>query len=533
MNDHAQEKERNAERAAFADDTHGDVVSLKPVIRFLAMYRRVIALAVAAAVGLCILVLLILMLVLPVERTASLQVRLLFDGAAESRYPNGTPFSPAEIVSTPVLSEVYRINDLQRFGKYDDFKESMTVLQASLEHELLSAAYTARLADTKLTATDRARLEDEFRKRRAAIKDPHYTITMRRSSRLKVMPADLAEKVLNDTLAVWSEQAKALKGAVRFNVPVVSRNLLNAKSLDRDFLIAADDLRLQARRAVNITEGLMLIPGAASMRSQKEGVSLSDVSFTLADTLRTEVEPLVYWIQQNGMANDPAAMQRYVRGRVSELRLERDATRARIQSLQSALEGYMSAKGSRTREASAGTGNSGRQGSESQTLIPQLSDTFLDRIVEMSTQTQAADVAYRQDLAERLIREGVALSELDRDTAYYEQLEQAGRSGGSAVSATQAAAVKERLKAAAESVQQSIGRLVSFYDELSEQRLNPTGTLYATSTPFSTKTRYALTWSTVALSLALAVLLALVLAPIGCLYHRSSIARSSKPPITV
>jgi hypothetical protein len=395
---------------------------------------------------------------------------------------------------------------------------------------MLAAAYTARLADTKLTSTDRARLEDEFRKKRAAIKDPVYTITMRRSPRLKVMPADLAEKVLNDTLAVWAEQAKALKGAVRFNVPIVSRDLLNSKALERDFLIAADDLRLQARRAASTVEGLMLIPGAASLRTQKEGVSLSDVAFALADTLRTELEPLVFWIQQNGMANDPAAMQRYVRGRVMELRLARDAARARLQTLQDALQGYMSTKGARTRDASAGTGATGRQqGSETQTLIPQLSDTFLDRIVEMSTQTQAADVAYRQDLAERLIREGVALSELDRDTAYYEQLEQSGRGGSSPVKAAQAAAVLQRLKAAAEAVQRSIERLVTLYDELSEQRLNPTSTLYSVATPFAVKTRFALTWSTAALSLALAALLALIAAPIACALHRSSTRRAALP----
>ena len=185
MNDHSQEKERDVVRPGSADDSQGDVVSLKPLIRFLAAYRRVLALAVLTAMVLCVVVLLVLMLVLPAERTGSIQVRLLFDGAADGRYPNGTPFSPAEIVATPILSEVFRINDLQRFGRYEDFKESMTVLQASLEHELLAASYTARLTDTKLTPTDRARLEDEFRKRRAAIKDPVYTLTMRRSSRLK------------------------------------------------------------------------------------------------------------------------------------------------------------------------------------------------------------------------------------------------------------------------------------------------------------------------------------------------------------
>jgi NAD(P)-dependent dehydrogenase (short-subunit alcohol dehydrogenase family) len=149
--------------------------------------------------------------------------------------------------------------------------------------------------------------------------------------------------------------------------------------------------------------------------------------------------------------------------------------------------------------------------------------------VEMSTQTQAADVAYRQDLAERLIREGVALSELDRDTAYYEQLEQSGRGGGSPVNAAQAAAVLQRLKAAAEAVQRSIERLVTLYDELSEQRLNPTSTLYSVATPFAVKTRFALTWSTAALSLALAALLALIAAPIACALHRSSTRRAALP----
>jgi hypothetical protein len=495
MNDHS----------ASTDDSRDDVVSLKPLFRFLAAYRRVLGLAVVGAILLCVVVLVVLLLILPAERTASIQVRLLFEGASEGRYPNGTPFSVAEIVATPVLSEVYRMNDLQRFGPYQDFRESMTILQASLEQELLAAGYSARLADTKLTPTDRARLEDEFRKRLATVKDPVYALTMRRSSRLKVIPAALAEKILNDTMAVWAQQAKDLKGALRFNVAAVSRELL-----------------IQARRAVDVTQGLMSVPGAASFRTSKEHVSLSDVDFALSYTLRTQIDPLVSQIQQSGLANDPAAMQRYVRSRITELRLARDAARGRIQTLQDALQGYMSAKGGRAREGASGEGSSGRQqGSDTQTLIPQLSDTFLDRVIEMSTQTQAAEVAYRQDLAERLIREGVALSALDRDMAYYEQLEQAGRSGAAPVPAAQAVVLKQRLRSAADAVQRSIGKLVSLYEELSDQQLNP-ASIYAVSRPFATSTRFALAGSTILLSLALAVLLALIVTPIACAYHRSS-----------
>ena len=528
MIDNSRELERGSSRPDPVDDSRDAVFSLKPLFVLLASSRRVIGIAVVSAIALCVTTLLLLMLVLPSEHTGSLQVRLLFDGAADGHYPNGTAFSPAEIVATPILSEVYRINDLQRFGRYDDFKESFTVLQASLEQELLAASYSARLSDSKLSPTDRARLEDEFRKRLAAIKDPVYALTMRRNVRLSVMPAALVEKVLNDTLAAWARQAKDLKGGMRYNVPVVSADILSSGSLDKDFLVAADDLRLQARRAADIAQQLLSVPGASGFRSEKDHVSLSDVAFALSDLLRTEIEPLVYSIQQEGWATDPRATQAYVRDRVAELRLQRDANRARIQTLQDALQGYMSTKGAHLRDGAAGTGTSGRaQGPDTQTLIPQLSDTFLDRIIEMSTQTQASDVAYRQDLAERLIREGAGLSGLDRDTAYYEQLEKIGRPGVSPITPDRALVVKRRLQTAFESVQAQNRRLVTVYEELSEQRLNPTATLYAVSRPFTVSTRYAVTWTTAGLCLALAVLLALMGAPIWCAYHQYAARRAA------
>src|SRR5674476_571254 len=84
-------------------------------------------------------------------------------GAAQGQYPNLTPFSVSEIVASPVLTEVYRINDLQRFGKYEDFKDSMFVQQSNPDLDLLAFEYQALLADTKLSPVDRARIQDEFK----------------------------------------------------------------------------------------------------------------------------------------------------------------------------------------------------------------------------------------------------------------------------------------------------------------------------------------------------------------------------------
>lgn len=68
-------------------------------------YRQITGAAVVGVTVLFVLGVLIAVLLVPTERLASLQLRLLFDGAAENQYPNGTAFSPAEIVAAPVLTE--------------------------------------------------------------------------------------------------------------------------------------------------------------------------------------------------------------------------------------------------------------------------------------------------------------------------------------------------------------------------------------------------------------------------------------------
>ena len=162
-------------------DEADDEFSLQPMLRTLWSYRRTIVVALAITVVTCILAGLLLYVRAPSERIASLGFQLLFDGADENEYPNGTVFSSAEIVSTPVLTEVYRANELQRYVTFPDFKESMFVLHANRRLELLSYEYEAKLADPKLTPVDRDRLEEEFATKGESLRSAQYSLNMRRS----------------------------------------------------------------------------------------------------------------------------------------------------------------------------------------------------------------------------------------------------------------------------------------------------------------------------------------------------------------
>src|SRR4051794_23410237 len=158
------------EREAFIDDDDDQgEVSLRPVLRTLWSYRRTIQIALGITFVCCVVAGIFLYAWTPNERVGSLAFQLTFEGAERGEYPNGTKFSSAELVSTPVLSEVFKSNALQRYTTFSKFKDAMFVLQTNRDLELLSYEYTAKLSDSKLGPVDRARLEEEFRKKRESL----------------------------------------------------------------------------------------------------------------------------------------------------------------------------------------------------------------------------------------------------------------------------------------------------------------------------------------------------------------------------
>src|SRR5262245_52718485 len=164
-----------AEPGIVADEPN-DEISLRVYFETLWKYRSVIAVSVGLVSILFAIGALTYRLRVPVERIASIQFRLLFDGAAQNQYPNGTPFSPSDIVSAPVVAEVFAANDLKRFGTYDYFKQTLYVQQASLAMSTLASEYQAKLSDVKLSPVERAKLEEEWKNKREALIDPVFSL---------------------------------------------------------------------------------------------------------------------------------------------------------------------------------------------------------------------------------------------------------------------------------------------------------------------------------------------------------------------
>jgi hypothetical protein len=494
------------------DDLRAEVdeaLSLQPVLRTLWSYRRVIELSLAVVVLCCVVVALFAYAWAPKERIASLGFQLAFEGADRGEYPNGTKFSSAELASTPVLAEVFRANDLQRYTDFGKFKDAVFVLQTNRDLELLSYEYTAKLSDSKLGPVDRARLEEEFRKKRESLSSAGYSLNIRRQERLLTIPDSLLSKILQDTLSTWATHTAAKKGAMRYNIPVLSRNALQKDFFaSEDYIISADLLRTKIERMLKAVMLMGEIPGASAVRMGTEQVGIADLRANLEDLNRFKLEPLISVIRSTGLSKNPSRISEYFEGRLFEVQLAATETDQRIKSMLEALRGYAQQPNTVTAPLPASPG---------QSVTPQLSESFIDRLVQMST--QSIDIDYRQNLTKRIIDDGAVLAEMKRQADYYEAMRKSFASVSSRQEATVSADASRRLGQAYDEVARSLDQVQAFYALLSQQNLSPDTVVYTVTTPFLVRTTSGLSLARTLLYLFVALLIALVVIPLACLAH--------------
>jgi hypothetical protein len=491
-------------------DEADDELRLRPLLLKLWRYRQAMLIAFAAVFVAYLGIMLMLYATEPKETLASIAFRLTFEGAEQDRFPNGTRFSSAEIVAAPVLAEVYRKNALEQYVPFANFKDAMFVLQSNPDLELLSYEYQAKLADSKLTPVDRSRIEEEFRRKRESLRSASFSLSFRKTERVVKIPGVVLNKVLQDTLSTWAQQAAERKGATRYSISVLSKNSLKKEFLAaEDYVVAVDVLRNTVERVLRSVDEIATIPGAEAVRLGEDQVALADIRANLEDLVRFKVEPLNALIRTNGLSRNVARADVYFSDRLLDVQLGREQVRQRINALQAALRDYQQAGGGGETVA----GPDGRTGG----VTPQLSESFIDRLVQLST--QANDVEYRQRLTDRIIQDGVLLASLNRQAEYYDSMRKAFASAHQGTNAAMAAEVKRRTGELYSDVSQSIDKVQAVYKLIAQQNLNPDTVLYSITDPFIVRTTSSLTSRTAFLYLLIALFVATIVIPIACLTH--------------
>jgi hypothetical protein len=452
----------------------------------------------------------------PSQKTTSLSFRLDFEGAAKRLYPNGLRFSPAEIVSAPVLEKVYNDNHIERFSSFSAFSRLIFVLESNPAYERLSAQYQARLADPKLGSVERERIENEFAMKRESLAKNEYSIDFLRSNDHPI-PDTLVRKVLNDVLSTWAQFAINEQHALDYRVSVVGPQILDEQSADgSDYIARSQVLRSKVYRViVNLSE-MRSMPGSDLVRTS-DHLSLNEIQFRLDEIVRFRLEPLVGLIRNSGPMANPALTirflenqlaydQRLLQGRQSDADMVRQAsavyTEQHVEPLMPSSEGSK-------------TPNAPRSGN-GETVMPQLSDTFLDRLLSLAA--QSTDTQFRQKLVSDYRDATAKIIPMQQAVAYDTQILNEVRNAAVAPQRTNAAEVQAQIQASVAEVRSLIIKMNEIYQIVS-RNTNPAAQLYTVTDTPVTRIDRTMSLSNMVLYGVLLLLVALPVTILLCLLH--------------
>ncbi|MCX6545121.1 MAG: hypothetical protein NTV05_12015 [Acidobacteria bacterium] len=481
------EQERNQADAG-GENYDDESISLWPMIVKVWNSKRTIGLAFGGALAVFLLGLAFVYVWYPNQKTAQVGFRLLFDGADKGQYPNGTPFGPSDITSTPILEQVYKTNGLDQYGKFENFKSALFVRQANRRLEVLEEEFRAKLTDTKLTPVDRQRIERDFDARSKGLASADFDLIFVRTERFREMPTALAQKTLSDVLSTYAADADQKKGALKYRVSIPTRNILRQDLVDdEDYIVSLDMIRNAIQKVQTAATAVQAIPGASVLRVGPKRLALTDVQSNLDDLLRFRINPMIGFVRSIGVTKNAALTIQYLKNQLFTLNLERDAAKRQTSVYADGLRTYVtqrpgvSAESAGTAARAAGSGGMGN----TPALIPQLGDSFFDRLIELGT--KGDDTLYRQDLVNKSTAVGMELVAFEKEVAYYQDLisafEGASKKPNPTVQKQFLDVFRVRYPKIFEELLAAIDNVNLFYDTLSQQNLNPTTMLVEITTP--------------------------------------------------
>jgi hypothetical protein len=505
----------------FPDRREGDFdsrerpVSVSHLVHTLRAYTPVIVISLlSVAVGYAVCAIL-LYLLSPAQRTTVQTFRLEFRGATVGELPNGVRFSPTEIISTPVLRKVFETDEMARFTTFGEFSRSLFVLESNREYEKLVTEYVGRLSDARLTPLDRDRIQKEFEAKRESINKNDYSLSYARTSTSSKIPESLVRRALVDILNTWAAFAINEQHALDYRVAVLSPQILDQGEIgSSDPIVAIEILRSKIYRVIDNISQLNALPAAELMKTA-DRMSLAEIRMRLEDIVRFRLEPLVGVARASGLMANPPLTIHFLENQLAYDQRRLQAARANVAATREALLMYTNEQADTSGVGSLRVG--GGRGTEGETVMPQINDSFLDRLMALSK--QATDTQYRQKMIQRY-QDGIATTiPLEQAVSYQQQVLDQMKSGAvSSAPRSNEKAVRAEIDSATTEVRQMIMKVNEIYGLLS-RNLNPSTQLFSVVGPPTTRIERARTLSRLALYGVLVLLIALPVIVVVCLLH--------------
>jgi hypothetical protein len=199
-------------------------------------------------------------------------------------------------------------------------------------------------------------------------------------------------------------------------------------------------------------------------------------------------------------------------------RLNLQAARSRAESLLTSHREYIAQRGGRI---SSPTGEGQRQqGLTSTEPSPQVSDSLVDRLLELSAAAQSDEADYRRGLTEKYVEASNDIAAAQREVGYYENLlKQASTPPPMPGGPLRNEPIDQRFHRVLKALTDSVDRIQRLFHVISTQTLNPSRQMYSVTQPFMLQKTAAIPFRVLAIGFVLTIVLTLVGAAMGSLIH--------------
>jgi hypothetical protein len=497
------------------DEPIEEPVSVSRIVHVYRGYTKTIYLSLLAVAILYGIVALAVYFTAPSVRVISQPFSLDFKYAEDGKYPNGEKFSVNEVIAEPILSGVYKEARINDYMSFRDFVGSVYISEANPEFDRLLRQFQTRLNDPKLTVAERQQVEKDFEDKKASLKKNLYAINFTNPRGVKEVPVDLAKRSLSTILSRWADWAQAEGRVTSYDAAILSPSVLDDAPRTNQIIAIRILIKRLAQVLDNIDE-LSKLPSADVARTPTDHLSLAELRIKIEDLIRFRLEPEVATARA---ANAPADAEtlRFVQTQLAYDQRQLQSYQDRVAAVRDAIALYTSqrpvslegAGGTAKNPSAAGTTQQSQE-----TVMPQVSDTFIDRMAQLLN--QSADVQYRQTMVTDLRHIQDKMIPIQEAVRYdQEMLHDLG-------TPLPGATTKENVAADVEDVRNDakflVGKVNDIYQVMSHN-LNPETYLFSKTEAASTVTLRNVTLQKLALVGVLVLLIALPVIFVFCLLH--------------
>lgn len=421
----------------------------------------------------------------PVSKKYSLQFTFEFPGLENNKYPNGTDFSPFDILSKANLRTAFDTSGLAEFMSFAEFENSLSLTPVSWELEEIEMKFLEDVSERRLSYEERVSIRREYEQDIANLGPiSEYRLMLILDNRIAV-PNDLCEVALTKVLQAWAEDAYIRLGVLKYDIPYVSEKGLDVSYVKDpvELIQSIDFLRIQAGRLDSIIGQMRKVPGSSSVRSEQDNLSLVELDYRLSDLLSQRVIPFVSRLVSYGPISQPEKVQAYLASRIKESQDSLDRARERRAGLLESYRAYTRAEVSMPNlsgEQAGETPTETRAETVTPAMMAQLDSSFINQLVTIISSNM--DVEFRQSLTERIIAEGFIAADAQREVNLYQSWRDslAGQRNSSPSVAPEASAEYQSIL---NELRQIININCEFYDLLSLNHVAPGSYLYQLNRP--------------------------------------------------